>query len=91
MILFVIFVFVYLWLSNPGKRLLELQVAPVVDGVSAERIIEEMRCLRSVLIWHPGKKRPRQQLEEPTALQNDVLKAFGYGVDDRWVLQAINS
>jgi hypothetical protein len=50
-----------------------------------------MRCLRSVLLWHPGKKRPRQQLEEPTALQNDVLKAFGYGVDDRWVLQAINS
>ena len=72
------------------KRLLELQVAPVLDGVSAERIIEEMRCLRSVLIWHPGKKHPRQQLEEPTALQNDVLKAFGYGVDDHWVLQPLN-
>jgi len=73
------------------KRLLELQVAPVLSGVSAERIIEEMRCLRSVLLWHPGKKRPRQQLEEPTALQNDVLKAFRYGVDDRWVLQVNNS
>lgn len=73
------------------KRLLELRVAPVLGGVSAERIVEEMRALRSVLIWHPGKKRPRQQLEEPTALQNDVLKAFGYGVDGHWVLQPLDS
>jgi hypothetical protein len=38
---------------------------------------------------HPGKKRHRQQLEEPTPLQKDVLKAFGHGVDDSWVLHPI--
>jgi transposase len=71
------------------RRLLELQVEPVLGTVSAEEIIEETRALRSVLIWHPGKKRSRQQLEEPTPLQNEVLKAFGHGVDDSWVLHPI--
>jgi hypothetical protein len=67
------------------RRLLELQVEPVVDRVSAEKIIEEMRALRSLVIWYPGRKKPRQQLEEPTSMQNDVLKAFGYAVNDSWV------
>ena len=73
------------------RRLLELQVEPTLGSVSAEKIIEEMRALRSVLVWHSGKKKPRQQLEEPTPMQNDVLKAFGYAVDDRWVLQPLRS
>lgn len=73
------------------KRLLELQVEPVLGTVSGEKIIEELRALRSVLVWHPGKKRPRQQLEEPTPMQNDVLKAFGYGVDGSWVLQRLGT
>ena len=72
------------------KRLLELQVEPVLGTVSAEKIIEELRALRSVLVWHPGKKHPRQQLEEPTQLQNDVLKVFGYGVNDSWVLHQLS-
>ena len=69
------------------SRLLELQMEPIFGQVSAEKIIEEMRVLRSLLVWHPGKKKPRQQLEEPTAMQNDVLKALGYVVDESWVLQ----
>ena len=73
------------------RRLLELQVGPVLGEVSAENVIEELRALRSVFIWHPGKKRPRQQLEEPTQLQNVVLKAFGYGIDDSWVLHQIGA
>ena len=73
------------------RRLLELQVEPVIDQVSAEKIIEEMRALRSLVIWYPGSKKPRQQLEEPTSMQNDVLKAFGYAVDDSWVLQPLNT
>ena len=72
------------------RRLLELQVEPVIDQVSAETIIEEMRALRSLVMWYPGSKKPRQQLEEPTPLQNDVLKAFGYTVDDSWVLQPLS-
>ena len=71
------------------KRLLEFHLEPVVGKVSAEEIIEEMRALRSLLIWHPKKKKPQQQLEEPTPMQNDVLKALGYGVDDSWVLQPL--
>ena len=73
------------------RRLLELQVEPVVDQISAEKIIEEMRALRSLVVWYPGSKKPRQQLEEPTSLQNDVLKAFGYAVDDSWVLQPLST
>jgi hypothetical protein len=50
-----------------------------------------MRSLRSLLVWYPGKKKPQQQLEEPTSMQNDVLKAFGYEIDGSWVLQQMKS
>jgi len=73
------------------RRLLELQVEPALGDVSAEKIIEEMRSLHSLLVWQPGKKKPHQQLEEPTPMQNDVLKAFGYAVDGHWVLQPLGS
>ena len=73
------------------RRLLELQVESAIDRVSAEKIIEEMRALRSLVIWYPGSKKPRQQLEEPTSLQNEVIKAFGYAVDDSWVLQSLST
>lgn len=73
------------------SRLLELQVEPVLGRVSAEKIIEEMRMLRSLLLWYPGKRKPQQQLEEPTAMQNDVLKVLGYTVDANWVLQPLTT
>ena len=73
------------------KRLLELQVEPVLGNVTAEKIIEEMRTLDSLIIWRPGTRKPHWQLAEPTKFQNDVLKAFGYHVDDNWVLQRIGS
>lgn len=69
----------------------ELQVEPILGQVSAEKIIDEMRALRSLLVWYPGKKKPQQQFEEPTTMQNDVLKALGYGVDDSWVLQRLTT
>ena len=62
---------------------------PVLGNVTAEKIIEEMRTLDSLIIWQPGAKKPHRQLAEPTKFQNDVLKAFGYHVDDNWVLQRI--
>lgn len=64
------------------SRLLELKMEPVLGRMSTEKIIAEMRALRFLLVWYPKKKKPQQQLEEPTAMQNDVLKALGYGVDD---------
>jgi transposase len=73
------------------RRLLELQVEPVLGQISAEKIIEEMRALRSLLVWYPDRKKPHQQLEEPTSLQKDVLKALGYTVDDSWVLQPLSA
>jgi len=73
------------------KRLLELQVEPVLGNVTAEKIMEEMRSLDSLIIWRPGEKKPHRQLAEPTKFQNDVLKAFGYRVNDNWVLQPIDS
>ncbi|MDY6868757.1 MAG: IS1634 family transposase [Chloroflexota bacterium] len=73
------------------SRLLELKMEPVLGRMSTEKIIEEMRALRSLLVWYPKKRNPQQQLEEPTAMQNDVLKALGYIVDDSWVLQRLTS
>ncbi|MBW1966750.1 MAG: IS1634 family transposase, partial [Deltaproteobacteria bacterium] len=73
------------------KRLLELKVEPALGKVTAEKIIEEMRTLDSLIIWQPGAKKPHRQLAEPTKFQNDVLKAFGYHVNDSWVLQRIES
>jgi transposase len=72
------------------RRLLELQVEPILGKTSADKIIEEMRALRSLVVWYPGKKKPQRQLAEPTSMQNDVLKAFGYRVDDNWVLQSLD-
>ena len=60
------------------KRLLELQVEPVLGNVTAEKVIEEMRTLHSLIIWRPGARKPHWQLAEPIKFQNDVLKAFGY-------------
>jgi transposase len=73
------------------RRLLELQVEPILGRTSADKIIEEMRALQSLVLWYPGKKKPQQQLAEPTSMQIDVLKALGYAVDGNWVLQPIDS
>jgi len=73
------------------KRLLELHVKPVLGNVTAEKVIEEMRTLDSLIIWQPGNKKPHRQLAEPTKFQRDVLKAFGYCIDDNWVLQQITA
>ena len=40
------------------KRLLELQVEPVLGSVTAEKVIEEMRALASLIIWRPGARKP---------------------------------
>ena len=71
------------------KRLLELKVEPYLGHVTAEKIIDQMRTLDSLLVWEPGAKKPRWQLAEPTQFQKKVLKAFGYYIDDNWVLQPI--
>ena len=73
------------------RRLLELKMEPALGNVSADKIIEEMRQLRSLIVWYPKKKQPQRQLEEPTPMQNDVLKALGYEVSDSWVLQPLES
>lgn len=73
------------------KRLLELQVKSVPGNLTAEKVIEEMRTLDSLIIWQSGAKKPHRQLAEPTKFQNDVLRAFGYRINDSWVLQRICS
>ena len=45
------------------KRLLELKVKPYLGQVTAEKIIEEMRTLDSLIVYEPGAKKPRWQLE----------------------------
>ena len=72
------------------QRLLELIIEPSLGTMSAGKMIEAMRELRSVIVWYPKKKKPQHQLEEPTLIQKEVLKAFGYEVNENWVLQKIN-
>jgi len=65
-------------------RLLEIEL----DGkYSAKTIIEEMQNWNCVLSWKPGSSKPDIRLENPTALQSEILSALGYTMKDGWVLQ----
>ena len=57
------------------------------EPLSGGTIIDEMRRLRCVWAWYPGKAGPERIIEAPTKTQADVLRAFGYRVGDGGVLQ----
>lgn len=67
-------------------RRLELKLAAKGIKHTAEKVMEEMRHLHSVLSFKKGSRNPTRRLETPSKTQAEVLSAFGYYIDDNGVL-----
>jgi len=70
-------------------RRLELRLEAGGLKTTANATIDQMRHLHSVLMVAAGTRKPRRQLETPTATQREVLRALGWRVDDEGVLQQL--
>lgn len=75
-------------------RLLELKLAAVGfktdwNSNSGRAALEEMRDLHSLLILYPHKRLTERILETPTKTQADILRAFGWRISERGVLQPV--
>ena len=57
--------------------------------MSAAVVMENMHRLHSCLLWREKQKIPERMIEEPTKLQAQILKAFGYVVTTGGVLQKV--
>ena len=68
-------------------RLIELRLKSAGYSMSAATAMENMHRLHSCLMWSAGKGTPRRMIEEPTEIQIQILKAFGYTVTTGGVLQ----
>lgn len=72
-------------------RLIELRLQRAQINISAATVMKNLHRLNSCLVWKSGKKAPARMIEEPTAMQEVILKAFGYTVKTGGVLQRITS
>lgn len=69
-------------------RILEIRLHRAGIGISAMTAIKEMRRLHSCLVWNAGSSKPQRVIEEPSPLQAQILKTFGYRIV-RGVLQKL--
>jgi transposase len=75
-------------------RLLELRVnrnRSEENRLSGKTILDEMSNLNLVTLWHDMRTNPETILEDPTKTQKEVLKAFGYKIAPKGVLQQSGS
>jgi len=70
-------------------RLIEIRILKANSKVSAATVMASMHRLHSCLVWKSKQKSPKKIIEEPTKLQSQILKAFGYAVTAGGVLQKI--
>lgn len=70
-------------------RRLELKLTACGIKRSAEDVMDDMRHLHSVLTVKEESRKPERRLETPSETQAEILKALGYYVDDRGVLQPL--
>jgi Holliday junction resolvasome RuvABC DNA-binding subunit len=56
---------------------------------TARDILDDLSHLHSALILDKRSRQPRRMIEHPGKTQEEALKALGYRVDTRGVLQAI--
>ena len=68
-------------------RLIELTMEKTSSPMSAAVVMENMNRLHSCLLWREKQKAPERMIEEPTELQAQILKTFGYAVTAGGVLQ----
>jgi transposase len=72
-------------------RLVEIKLKKTGYPMSAATAMENMHRLHSCLLWSAGKGKTHRMIEEPTEIQAQILKAFGYVVTTGGVLQKIPS
>jgi transposase len=70
-------------------RLIELTMKKAGAPMSASVVMENMHRLHSCLLWQEKQKTPGRMIEEPTELQAQILKTFGYAVTTGGVLQKV--
>ncbi len=71
-------------------RRLELKLEAGGLKMTADRVIDQMRHLHSVLMLPAGARKPRRRLETPTQTQREVLRALGWSVNASGVLQELD-
>lgn len=71
-------------------RRLEKRLSCAGVNRTARDVMEDMRYLHSVLSITDRGRTPLRRLEMPSKTQTEVLKALGYQVDKRGVLQLLN-
>ncbi len=67
-------------------RRLELRFKAGGLKMTADRVIEEVRHLHSVLMLPAGARKPRRRLERPTETQREVPRALGWPINASGVL-----
>lgn len=72
-------------------RILEAQLIRAGVQRTAIDVIADMRKLHSVLSLRKGARKPERRLETPSKTQTEVLKAFGYRIDDGGVLRPVSA
>jgi len=70
-------------------RIIELRLKRAGLSLTAQSAMDHMHRLHSCLVWHRRKRKPARIVEEPTQIQAQILKAFGYKVKSG-VLQEMN-
>jgi hypothetical protein len=70
-------------------RLIEIKMLKANMKMSAATVMSDMHRLHSCLVWKSKQKVPMRLIEEPTKLQEQILKAFGHAVKTGGVLQKI--
>lgn len=75
-----------------AARLLEIAVNgdQPREPLSAHTLLEDLRRLHLVWLWYPGRREPERQLETPSETQQKALRAFGWQIDERGVLQPVS-
>jgi transposase len=70
-------------------RLIEIRMLRANIKMSAATVMTSMQRLDSCLVWKSRQKAPVRVVEEPTEMQTQILKAFGYMVKTGGVLQKL--
>ena len=70
-------------------RLIEIRMQRAKSKMSAATVMTNMHRLHSCLVWKSKQKTPMRIIEEPTKVQTQILKAFGYAVKTGGVLKKI--
>ena len=75
-------------------RLLEIRVngaRKASERWSGRRILEEMTHLNSAWLWYAGRRKPEKVLDDPTEVQAEVLRAFGWEIGEGGVLHRLSA